>query len=654
MRQRFAFEPEAFEFSSEEDRAWMGEANHRPAQVARRRDWLSRAVSSNRRFARSLGWQQHYDRIAQQLLGFRDFTPDEQNFARGVARWQQAQGLPASGVIGLRTWARMRGFLALTGNPQFRGIVPVNVPALKDNIVRLAKQEWEKWGRGTIKESDERLRPVLQDYWLVGTGTRFSEPGWWSKHAWSAAFISWIMKKAGAGDAFRYAAAHAVYIKAAKENRLANNANPFKAYRISEIKPQVGDLVCKGRAGSGASYENIHPGHKTHCDIVTAVHPNRLATIGGNVRNSVSKTPVSTNADGYINQPNYFAVIRISAPPPTDSFEVGPSAASFPSSPPATSSSLQGLLESLRSFIEPSASATVRSALNIVRIISLYYGIPWKVCYTILEHEGGVRLFTHPDGVMQTTSGVRRRVIPRIPRALKLALLKLSSDDRTPDNILAGRLLRAFSRQLVVQIATGVQELRESLQKFSGYVGLAFQAYNAGTGWGFYTATVGRHKARPAGLSDVQWENMCRFGASLLHQPVQNLRIGVGVWQCDANIPAWFSHIPVYDQQSGVQLIAFKYLRSITQCIRQQKPTTPCTWKIHRRRESGSGPEVCTKTRPGSLDKLYNPKLLRGDYYEAAKEELIAIQDDGLPLKVVNGRLVKMPLVSSVDREAWT
>jgi hypothetical protein len=205
-----------------------------------------------------------------------------------------------------------------------RAGTPVNIQLLKDTMVRLANQEWKRWGRGTIKEWNQSIRPILQSYWLTGTGRRYSEPGWWSKHPWSAAFISWIMKKAGAGDAFRYAGAHALYIKAAKGNRLANNNNPFKAYRINEIKPQVGDLVCKRRAGSGANYENIRPGHKTHCDIVTEVHPNGLTTIGGNVRNSVSKTPVSTNADGYINQPGYFAVIRIAAPSPLDRREIGP------------------------------------------------------------------------------------------------------------------------------------------------------------------------------------------------------------------------------------------------------------------------------------------------------------------------------------------
>ncbi len=187
---------------------------------------------------------------------------------------------------------------------------------LKNNIVRLANQEWLAWDRGRKKESDPSIRAKLREYWTTGARVQaiFREPNWWSAHPWSAAFISWIMRKAGAGNTFRYAAAHAIYTKAAKDNRLANNANPFKAFRLREVRPQAGDLVCRSRAGSGANYDNIHAGHKTHCDIVTEVHPGRLTTIGGNVSNSVSKTAVRLDANGFINQPGYFAVIKVGAP----------------------------------------------------------------------------------------------------------------------------------------------------------------------------------------------------------------------------------------------------------------------------------------------------------------------------------------------------
>ncbi|MGH7888564.1 MAG: DUF2272 domain-containing protein, partial [Candidatus Binatia bacterium] len=135
--------------------------------------------------------------------------------------------------------------------------------------------------------------------------------------SWSAAFISWVMRTAGAGDAFKRSSAHATYTRAAKDNRVANNNNPFRAYRITELAPQVGDLICKSRAGSGATYDNIKRGMFTHCDIVTEVRPGKLVTVGGNVSNSVGQTPVRTDANGRITQPNYFAVIRIGSQQPS-------------------------------------------------------------------------------------------------------------------------------------------------------------------------------------------------------------------------------------------------------------------------------------------------------------------------------------------------
>jgi hypothetical protein len=216
----------------------------------------------------------------------------------------------------------------------------VDSQTLRQRIVRLATQELARWNNGTIKETDPRLRKTLQDYWKTGAGVNYSEdqlgdPAFQNDHPWSAAFISWVMKTAGAGNAFKYSSAHAVYTRAAKDNRIANNDNPIKAYRITELAPQVGDLVCKSRSGSGATYDNIRPGMKTHCDIVTEVRPGRLVTVGGNVNNSVAQKTPRIDANGRIAEPNYFAVIRVGevqpsvpiAPPPTP---VTPSAGAAP------------------------------------------------------------------------------------------------------------------------------------------------------------------------------------------------------------------------------------------------------------------------------------------------------------------------------------
>ena len=205
-------------------------------------------------------------------------------------------------------------------SPPIRAAAPT-ANALRENILRIAKEELARWHNGTIKETDPRLIRVLQDYWESGPGVRFSEAQLGSKefqndHPWSAAFISWVMRNAGAGNAFKYASSHSVYTHAAKQNRLANNSNPFKAFRVSEAAPRVGDLVCKRRAGSGATYDNIRPGMKTHCDVVAEAGPNGLTLIGGNVDNSVSSGkhgPLKTDSKGLIADPRYFAVIRVGA-----------------------------------------------------------------------------------------------------------------------------------------------------------------------------------------------------------------------------------------------------------------------------------------------------------------------------------------------------
>jgi len=264
--------------------------------------------------------------------------------------------------------------------------------------------------------------------------------------------------------------------------------------------------------------------------------------------------------------------------------------------------------------------------------------------YTILEHEGGVRLFQHSDGVMQTTQSARKSVIPNLPRELKLTLLGRLLSDSISDQELNRQIYAEFRGRLSVQIATGVQELKNNLVKFNGYIALALIAYNAGSGWAYYIATRGQAKKRPANISDQQWEAMCRVGATLLHQSPSQIQVAQGVWQCDANIPAWFSHIPVFDRHSNLQLIAYKYLRRINQCIREQKPSYACTWNTHKKREQGTGSVQCKLTRYGSLDKLYNPQLLQRSYYVAVQKDLPPIADDGLPLKAVGQQLEKVSL----------
>ena len=86
----------------------------------------------------------------------------------------------------------------------------------------------------------------IGDYWREGLGLKFD--GRDRNVPWSAAFISWVIKKAGAGNKFKYSGRHSKYIRdAIKKRKMNERRAAFKGYRINEVVPQVGDLVCASR-----------------------------------------------------------------------------------------------------------------------------------------------------------------------------------------------------------------------------------------------------------------------------------------------------------------------------------------------------------------------------------------------------------------------
>jgi Uncharacterized protein conserved in bacteria (DUF2272)/Phage tail lysozyme len=191
-------------------------------------------------------------------------------------------------------------------------------------IGRIAVEEFRRWrpaGGPALVETSPAASPILREYYRVGVGTDVSEAllqsaSFQARHAWSAVFVSYVMRRAGAGPAFVYSALHQTYIRAARENRLRRNtANPFWAFRATEVAPGVGDLVCASRSNSGATYDNIADPQvrATHCDIVTEVQPGRIRVIGGNVSQTVGEKWLRALPDGRLSvvgpQSRLFAVI---------------------------------------------------------------------------------------------------------------------------------------------------------------------------------------------------------------------------------------------------------------------------------------------------------------------------------------------------------
>jgi len=195
----------------------------------------------------------------------------------------------------------------------------------KKNLVKIANQEWARFGYDTTgkdgkkvkqgaKEYQEGFWQRVGDYWSEALGKRYT--GKDRDVAWSSAFISWVMMKSGGlfNIPFKKSSSHSKYIREYVKNRKDGNLNaPFVAYRLNEKPAEVGDLVCYSRENSTDLYDRTG-GYKSHCDIVVAKRNGEIEVIGGNVAQSVSKKVLSTDSNGRVNQSGkWFAIIKNNA-----------------------------------------------------------------------------------------------------------------------------------------------------------------------------------------------------------------------------------------------------------------------------------------------------------------------------------------------------
>lgn len=200
----------------------------------------------------------------------------------------------------------------------YASFTKINIRKVRKNAVRIAEDEFNLWNsNGKSKEGDSRTMQRLRDYWNIGSKVNSSD-SYYINTAWSGAFISYIMRMAGAKNNFKYSSSHSDYIRDSIKNRKENNQNPFKGYRVDEVEVEEGDLVCYPRQG-GVNYDTTSY-YTSHCDIVTEIDKrnNQAVSIGGNVSDSVSKTIVPLNNNGRIDKKRdtksnggYFVVIKM-------------------------------------------------------------------------------------------------------------------------------------------------------------------------------------------------------------------------------------------------------------------------------------------------------------------------------------------------------
>ena len=219
-----------------------------------------------------------------------------------------------------------------------RGFSPFN----RNDTIAIALREWRLFGEpvddddpeqrpdpATASVKPERLPGLWQrvgEYWWIGQDPYESEVAWTGKqdgdgrpfdfthdghYAWSAAFISYVMRIAGAGAGFPYSPNHATYINAAA----AGTAARLRAQDPARYAPILGDLICAGRGASRIiAFHNLptRDSFPAHCGLVVSRRPAEISIIGGNVDDAVTLTHVPigptgllTNASGTLYDTRY-------------------------------------------------------------------------------------------------------------------------------------------------------------------------------------------------------------------------------------------------------------------------------------------------------------------------------------------------------------
>ncbi|CAG9173807.1 hypothetical protein LMG23992_02548 [Cupriavidus laharis] len=142
---------------------------------------------------------------------------------------------------------------------------------------------------------------MARRYWgIVGEApdcTQVTQSSW----AWSAVFISWVLRKAGLDERqFLTGQSHSMYVVDARDGIL-----PRPAFHLEPVPalPRAGDIICAPRGRDKYIEDIAEIGFGTtpmHCDIVVSVDPaaRLVKAIGGNVQQSVSMEEIELGDSG--------------------------------------------------------------------------------------------------------------------------------------------------------------------------------------------------------------------------------------------------------------------------------------------------------------------------------------------------------------------
>jgi hypothetical protein len=167
-----------------------------------------------------------------------------------------------------------------------------------DRLIETVGREFKFFKFGQQFEEHPLSQERIKSFWhsFQADAPPVSEP-------WSAAFISFCMKKADLNLSFKFAGRHTTYLSDSKIAKLNNDASrAYWAVKLSERVVTVGDLVGGFRTGKGCdnkpkTYDSLPGDFCSHVDVVVAIHGDKAVAIGGNVGNTVmfKEIPLTPN-----------------------------------------------------------------------------------------------------------------------------------------------------------------------------------------------------------------------------------------------------------------------------------------------------------------------------------------------------------------------
>ncbi|TGE01726.1 DUF2272 domain-containing protein [Methylobacterium nonmethylotrophicum] len=193
-------------------------------------------------------------------------------------------------------------------------------------VANECRKQLTRWKNGTGRETNDPYYRYVGEYWSYGLKNAHidgrtvyqDKNGDPFRPAWSSAFISYIMRRSGAGAEFYYHEGHCHYVaKALRDAQGPSATAKFLGRDPAHYVPKVGDLINAGRgSGSNVRYSNFfkHYGSKivpkgnfipSHSDIVVSVDAGSLTTIGGNVSvDTVGQKTWKLKPDGTLDDKN--------------------------------------------------------------------------------------------------------------------------------------------------------------------------------------------------------------------------------------------------------------------------------------------------------------------------------------------------------------